>query len=486
MSVMSTITTFQLQSWIAGQSQPSACSDRLDSLNPAQPTDVVASSPIGDAADVDTAVEASIAAQKAWATKTGAYRSDLLYSWASAIQERHEEMAIALVREIGKPLGEARGEVGRSVALLRYYAGEAVHPNGEVVPALVEGSLQFTLEEPIGVVGMITPWNFPLAIPLWKAAPALAYGNSVILKPSEMSPFCGDLLAQTAAKAGLPAGLFQVVQGIGETVGRRLVSHAGVDALSFTGSQQVGLAIGVACSARNARYQAEMGGKNIAIVLADANLKQAANLIAAGAMRFAGQKCTATSRVAVVRSVKDQFLKELELAINALPFGNPMEPTNAVGPVISAESQERLLCAIDEIDFPCAYRRDAIEGELGGGYYVPPVVFCEVPSDDDLAQDELFGPVLSVIDADDLDHALEIANGIRFGLSASLFTSNIQAALSYIRRIEVGMVRVNADTTGVDLHAPFGGMKGSSSHSREQGTAARHFYTEIRTVQINP
>lgn len=476
----------EIHSWIAGHPRPSASSERVASLNPALPSEVVAMSPRGDAVDVDAAVAASIEAQHAWAKKTGAARAESLYAWAGAILERQEEMAQALAREIGKPLGEARGEVGRCVGLLRYYAGEAVHPNGDVVPALVEGALQFTLEEPIGVVGMITPWNFPLAIPLWKAAPALAYGNSVILKPSELSPYCGDLLAQTAAKANLPSGLFQVVQGVGETAGRRLVAHPDVAAISFTGSQQVGLAIGVACAARNARYQAEMGGKNIAIVLPDANLKQAANLIAAGAMRFAGQKCTATSRVAVVRSVRDEFLKELTAAIEALHYGDPMEPANAVGPVISAESHERLLCAIDEIEFPCAYRQAEVSDALKVGYFVPPVVFTDVPSDSDLAQDELFGPVLSVIDADSLDHALEIANGIRFGLSASLFTANLQAALSYVRKIEVGMVRVNADTTGVDLHAPFGGMKGSSSHSREQGTAARDFYTEIRTVQINP
>jgi aldehyde dehydrogenase (NAD+) len=331
----------------------------------------------------------------------------------------------------------------------------------------------------LGVVGLITPWNFPLAIPIWKAAPALAYGNAVVLKPSELSPVMGMRLAETASV--LPGGVFQVVQGDRE-VGRALLEQKPLAAVSFTGSVATGQAISETCVRCHVRYQTEMGGKNVGIVLADADLEKAANLIASGAMRFAGQKCTATSRVVVIESVADVFMGKLIEATRALPVQNPLEPTCAIGPVISEAAKDRIDRFVASAGDP-VYRATDVPSK---GHFVAPTIFDRVSPDSDLAQEEIFGPVLAVMRAKDFDEAISVANGTQYGLSAALYTSDLAAALCYIDRIEVGMVRVNGDTTGVDPHAPFGGYKLSSSGTREQGRAAIEFYTQTQTVQIMP
>ncbi len=392
-----------------------------------------------------------------------------------------------MAREVGKPITEARGEVTRCVAILRYYAGEAVREIGQVIPSQLPGALQFTLRQPLGVVAVVTPWNFPLAIPLWKTAPALAFGNTVVWKPAETASHMATLLAETASAAGLPAGVFNVLLGSGAIIGDLLVSHESVRAVSFTGSSDVGARVAATAAARNVRFQTEMGGKNVAIVLPDADLDLAASLIAGGAMRFAGQKCTATSRVVVDSGVEDAFLKKLKARVEALPLGPVTDPAAAVGPLISEDARQSVLKALEA----CPARQ--VSGGLVPtdppflrGYFLAPAVVAQVEAESNLAQEELFGPVLAVLAARDLEQAIELANRTRYGLSASLFTRNLRSALGYIDRIEAGLVRVNGDTTGVDPHAPFGGLKGSSSGSREQGPAAREFYTEIKTVQVSP
>jgi aldehyde dehydrogenase (NAD+) len=369
--------------------------------------------------------------------------------------------------------------------ICRYYAGEAVREIGEVIPAQAADALQFTLRDPLGPVALITPWNFPIAIPLWKAAPALAFGNTVVLKPSELSPHVAHLLAETALAAELPAGVFNVVHGDG-TTGEALLRHPSIRGISFTGSQAVGGRVSAIALERNCRAQTEMGGKNVVIVAKDADLDRAATLTAAGAMRYAGQKCTATSRVIVERSIEAAFLAKLEAAVAALPLGPVTDASCAVGPVISPESQARIEAALAESPARVLFAMSVPTGApwQNGNWLAPRAVMLDDPQHP-IAQRELFGPVLGVLRADDLDHAVAMANATPFGLSASLFTRDLSSAMSYLRRIEVGLVRVNGDTTGVDPHAPFGGMKGSSSGSREQGSAARDFYTEIRTIQIH-
>lgn len=462
--------------WVGGESLDAGPS-AFESRNPARPDEVVAEVPEGGASAVAAAVEAAASAQAAWAARPAAERSALLHAWAEDAAAHAEGWAQAAVREVGKPVAEALGEAGRCVALLRYYAGEAVRPQGEVVPALTAGSLQYAVRRPLGVVGLVTPWNFPFAIPLWKAAPALAFGNAVVLKPSEASAWCAALLAESSARAGIPAGVFNVVHGGAET-GKGLVLHPGVSAVSFTGSVEAGKSVATACAARNAKCQAEMGGKNAGIVLADADLPRAAALVAGGAVRFAGQKCTATSRAVVAAEVHDEFASLLKEALEALPCGDPAERPTAVGPVIDAAAVERIESALDG-------HRPAWRGGTPPGHGVAPALVLDVDPASHLAQDEVFGPVLAVVRADGPDHAVEIANGVKYGLSAALYTRSVGEALRLVPRIEAGLVRVNGDTTGVDLHAPFGGVKASSSGSREQGTAAREFYTEYQTVQVN-
>ncbi|MEX0892858.1 MAG: aldehyde dehydrogenase family protein [Gemmatimonadota bacterium] len=476
-----------LRNYLAGAFQPSQADELIDSLNPSDSDDVVARVPVGTAADARAAAAAAHAALEGWRATSGPARGEHLHRWAAVIDARREELARALAREVGKPIGEARGEMGRCVVILRYYAGEAVRAIGEVVPAASADTLQFTLHGPLGVVALITPWNFPAAIPLWKAAPALAFGNTVVLKPAEQSSHMAHLLAESAAEAGIPDGVFNVLHGAGPTVGAGLLGAEEVRAVSFTGSVAVGARVAAVAAERNIRYQTEMGGKNVVIVLPDADLDRAAALTAAGAMRFAGQKCTATSRAVVAREVEDAFLERLTAQVARLPLGDVGQDDTAVGPLITGGARDRVLAALQGTDGRTVCGGGAPGDErFARGFYVEPTVIRDADPAGSLAQEELFGPVLVTHTASDVDHAIDLANHTRYGLSASLFTRDLGAALHYIQRIEVGLVRVNGDTTGVDPHAPFGGLKASSSGTREQGRAARDFYTEIRTVQVNP
>ena len=479
----------ELAHFVGGRFQRSTGGDFLLDLNPSEPADVVALVPEGTPDDVDAAVAAAVAALPAWRRATGAARAEFLHRWAASVADRAEELAQAMSREVGKPIAEARGEAARAVMILRYYAGEAVRRIGEVIPAQAAGALQLTLRQPLGVVALVTPWNFPLAIPLWKAAPALAFGNTVVLKPAEASSRVATLLAETAAAAGLAAGAFNVLLGAGRSAGAALLRHPAVAGVSFTGSAAVGAAVAAGAAARNLRFQTEMGGKNAAIVAADADLDLAADLVASGAMRYAGQKCTATSRAVVVRQALEPFLSRLQRRIAALPLGPVTDPGAAIGPLISEAARGRALAAVETAE--TSARRIAggappDDPRFARGYFLTPTVLADVPPDSPLAKDELFAPVLAVLAADDLEDAIDLANRTAYGLSATLFTRDLASALAYVQRIEAGMVRVNGDTTGVDPHAPFGGVKGSSSGSREQGPAAREFYTELKTVQIHP
>jgi aldehyde dehydrogenase (NAD+) len=468
-----------LRQFIGGEFRSSSIDGALVSWNPSKPQETVARAPIGSGEDVSVAVDAASSALASWSGQTGAARAEALTRWAERIEARSEEAALLMATEVGKPLAEAKGEAARCGAILRYFAGEAVRGAGQVIPAQIPSTLQFTWRKPLGVVGLVTPWNFPMAIPLWKAAPALAFGNTVVLKPSELSSSCSQFLAETAV--GLPPGVFNVVHGQGDTSGQALVGHEGVRGISFTGSVPVGTLVSQSCTARGARCQAEMGGKNAAVVLADADLPRAASLVAGGAFRFAGQKCTATSRVVVETPVLEAFLEELRRAVEALPIGPVTDPATAIGPVATSEACERLTSVVQD----SAEARFYLDTRQGEGWFVPPAVFVGVKPGSILAEEELFGPVLAVIEARDFEHALELANGTRFGLSTSVFTNDLRRALAFAERAECGMVRVNGDTTGVDPHAPFGGVKSSSFGPREQGPAAREFFTEERTVQIS-
>ena len=358
-----------------------------------------------------------------------------------------------------------------------------------MIPSASANTLLFTRRVPLGVCALITPWNFPIAIPIWKTAPALAFGNAVVLKPSEHSPLTAWHVARCFEEAGLPPGVFNVVFGEGARVGETLATDPAVNALSFTGSTRTGKTIAGWAAAHGKKYQLEMGGKNAVIVLPDADLDQAVALTMQGAFKSAGQKCTATARAIVHRDVYEAFAERLVARTRALKVGPGDDPDAYLGPVITADSRDRILAALesgqeDGASLLCGGAPPP-GGLLDRGFYVMPTVFGDVRQDMTIAQVEIFGPVLCLMRADDLDHALELLNGVEYGLCASLFTRDLNAALRFADRAQVGLLRVNGETAGVEPQAPFGGMKASSSYSREQGQAAREFFTQVKTISVD-
>ncbi|MFI1970617.1 aldehyde dehydrogenase family protein [Streptomyces cinnamoneus] len=447
----------------------------IESRSPQAPGDLVLRVPEAGPRAVVAAVERARAAQRAWAADAPA-RSAALTAAAAAVEAAAEELARLVVREVGKPVTEARGEVARSVAILRYYAQQVFDPTGAVHEGAGPGLL-FTRRRPRGVAGLITPWNFPLAIPLWKAAPALAFGNAVVLKPAPEATACAARLDELIGGL-LPDGLFSVVPG-DAAEGEALAGTA--DVVSFTGSVAVGKAVAGAAAARGVPVQAEMGGQNPAVVLPDADVERAAAQIAAAAMGYAGQKCTATKRVIAVGPAAGDVADALVAAVEKLAVGDPAHPDTVVGPVVSAAARERVLASTEGGRVLSGGR--AVAGE---GHFVAPTVVADAPEGHVLAHEEVFGPVCLVQRAPDAETALALANGVRFGLVSAVHTRDLDAALRLGARLETGMVKVNAPTAGVDFHLPFGGEKDSSYGPREQGKAAQEFYTSSHTFTLAP
>ena len=451
------------------------------SVNPHDPADVIGEwDPAGEGGVTATVGRASRAAET-WRRAPGASRAAALGQAADAMQRRAADVVALTVREVGKPVSEARGEVARAVAILRYYAQLALLPDGETLPAADPDALLMTRYRPVGVTALLTPWNFPVAIPLWKAAPSLAYGNATILKPSSAAAATALLLHEIIAPA-LPDGVFQVLLGGAETA-RPLIEDPGVAAVSFTGSVPVGRDITGRVAARGGKVQAERGGQNASSGLADADLDRAASTIAYAAMGYAGQKCTATSRVIVEKAVYGEFRDRLASAVTSLQVQDPAADGTLVGPVIDERARSSALAAVAGSGGRVITGGSALDGP---GYYLAPTLVELDDATGPLATEEVFAPVAAVLSADSAEQAVEIANGVRFGLVAAVFTSDLGHALRLTGELDAGMVRVNAPTSGVDFHAPFGGAKESSYGPREQGLAARAFYTESRTVLITP
>ncbi|WP_436528673.1 aldehyde dehydrogenase family protein [Actinoplanes sp. HUAS TT8] len=453
----------------------------IESRSPQAPKDVVVRVPDTTPATVAVAADGARAAAIGWARVPANARAAALHACAEAVANAAGELTDLVVREVGKPCGEAGAEIARGVAILRYFAQQALYPVGEVYPPFDGVSLLHTRRRPHGVVGLITPWNFPVAIPLWKAAPALAFGNAVLLKPAPQSSAVALRLAELFAGA-LPDGVLTVLTGLGGT-GEAIVDTA--DAVSFTGSVAAGRAVAQRAVGRGIPVQCEMGGQNAAIVLPDADQAAAATAIAAAAMGYAGQKCTATSRVIVVGD-PGPFAERLAAAVESLPMGDPADPATVVGPLIESRPREAIQDAVRRATAGGA--RVLTGGSLpdGDGWFQPATVLADVPAGDDLRTEEYFGPVCVVIPAESADAAVRVANEVRYGLVAAIHTRNLGSALTLSNQLDVGMVKVNAPTTGVDFHAPFGGEKESSYGPREQGTAARDFYTRTVTVTLTP
>lgn len=461
--------------------------ETLENRNPARSDDVIGRFASGGKSDTEKAIAAASEAKREWARTSPIERANILYKASELLAVRAEDVGRELTREEGKTLAEGIGETKRAVQILRYFAGEAQQPDGEHYPSANVNTLLFTMREPIGVVGVITPWNFPIAIPAWKIAPALAFGNTVVFKPASLTPLCAVRLVEVLDEAGLPKGVLNLVTGSAGTVGDVIVNDDRVDAISFTGSNEVGSAIKQSAGERGAKVQLEMGGKNPAIVLADADLDHAAGEVIKGAMMSTGQKCTATSRAIVDRSLVSEMTERLVHRAASMKVGDPQQDGVLIGPLISADAAERVLGDIGK-------GKNGASVATGGdrptdvpdGHFVSPTVFSDVASDSFLGQEELFGPVLGVIPVDGIDEAIAVANQVRYGLSASIFTRDIGRALSFVREVEAGIVHVNSETAGAEPQVPFGGYKGSSSYSREQGKAAREFFTQVKTVYFDP
>ncbi len=420
------------------------------------------------------------AASRDWSRAPAAVRAGALRAAGEALATNAEEAARLVAREVGKPIGEARGEVGRGVAILHYYAQQVFDPTGEL-HAPSSAGLLFSQRRPRGVAGLITPWNFPIAIPLWKAAPALAHGNGVVLKPSPAATACGLWLEELLGRV-LPEGLLRVAPGEAET-GMAVVDQA--DVVSFTGSVAVGRQVAARASGRGVAVQAEMGGQNASIVLPDADIGRAAAQVADSAMGYAGQKCTATSRVIVVGEA-GPFVEAFLATVERLPVGDPQGDGIAVGPVISQAARAAVLAAAAEARDAGGRILTGGDGLDGAGWFVRPTVVAGLEATHRLAQEEVFGPICVVLPAADAAEAVRLSNGVRYGLVTAIFSRDLDHVLGLLEEIDTGLVKVNAPTSGVDFYLPFGGEKDSSYGPREQGRAARDLYTSTRTVTIAP
>lgn len=467
--------------WIAG-------GPMFENRNPANIDDVAGLFARGSADDVEAAAGAAAAALPAWAAMPAPARGNILYKAADILDRRFEQVAAEMTREEGKTLPESRGEVRRSINIFRYYAAEGARLPGIVAPSERERVHMFALRRPVGVVALITPWNFPSAIPAWKLAPALICGNTVMLKPASAAPLSAWRLVEALHEAGVPKGVVNYVAGPGGELGSALVGARPVRAVSFTGSCQVGYKLHEEASRRRLRIQLEMGGKNATIVLADADFNSAVENVVNGAFFSTGQKCTATSRAIVEDAIYDRFLEALVERTKRLKVGDGSQAGVEIGPCVD-EAQIQTVMRYIEIG-----RKEAGEPRAGGfrlsggaydkGYFLAPTVFADVTESMTIAQEEIFGPVLAVMRARDFDDAMRLANGVPFGLSASLQTTNVSRVFEYINRMEAGLLTVNLPSAGVEYQLPFGGTKDSSFGPKEQGQAALEFYSDFKTVYL--
>jgi alpha-ketoglutaric semialdehyde dehydrogenase len=476
--------------FIAGESIASSSNKTYQTANPADTRQTVAEYQASTAEDARKAIEAAQKAFPGWAATTPVARGRILSKTSQILESRKAELAELLTREEGKTLTESTGEVQRAIDIFRFFGGASYTLGGQTIPHDLPGNLLYTTRQPLGVVGLITPWNFPIAIPAWKMAPALVSGNAVVIKPASQAPAMTFELAKALAEAGLPKGVLNVVTGDGRSVGGELATNAAVVALSFTGSYSVGHQIYKQLADRMARAQMEMGGKNPTIVLADADLDLAATLVAKAGFGLTGQACTATSRAIVEKSVVEPFIEKLVAKAKALKVGNGLTSGIEMGPAVNQQELdgnfEHIAHAQKEgakLVFGGARLSD---GDLAHGFFMSPAVVRDVTPKMRIAREEVFGPVVAVIAAENFDEALSIANGLDVGLSASVVTRDIKKAMTYAERIEVGVVKINQISTGLALQAPFGGVKKSSTDSfKEQGAGAIDFYSRIKTVYLD-
>jgi len=456
-------------------------------INPADTSDVIAEFPLATASDVRAAVDAAMAAQPAWKKTPGPERGRVLWRAADIARRRLDEIARTLTREEGKIFKEARGEVLKGISLLEYYAGEGFRMHGKTLPSESRDTFTYTIRQPLGCVGLIAPWNFPWAIPVWKSAPAIVSGNAVVFKPAELTPATATILTEIYEEAGLPPGVFNMIVGRGSVVGDAMVAAPELRAISFTGSNAIGNALYVKAAQRGAKVTCEMGGKNAVIVMPDADLDKAATAIHGGAFGSTGQRCTATSRVIAHPDIKGKLVDRLVAMAEKIKLGPGLDQSSDMGPSVDEKQWSTVM---DYIGVGTSEGARLLTGgsrpdSLKHGFFVEPTIFDGVSPTMRIFKEEIFGPVLAVATANNLDEALRFANGVEYGLTTSIFTENITSVMKFIEDVEVGMVHVNEPTVGGEAQLPFGGTKSTGVGEREMAEEGLNFFTEIKTVFIN-
>jgi len=481
-------TAAACRNFIGGKWVESSATQFAERRNPANTDEVVARVPLSSRGEMREAIAAAKAAFPAWRETPAPERGKILFRAVRIMEQQKEALARLLTREEGKALSDSLGEIQRGINILEFMAGEARRLNGENYPSELRKNFSYTLKVPLGVVGAITPWNFPFCIPVWKVAPALVAGNTCVLKPAELTPLCAIRIAEIFAEAGLPPGVLNMVLGSGEEVGDELVQHPDVRAISFTGSTEIGCQIYASGARRLQKVQCEMGGKNPVVILADADLALAVQSVLFGAFASTGQRCTATSRVIIEESVADQFVSTLAERAKAFKVGNGLDAGIEMGPSVDENQMNSVLKYIEigkqEGKLICGGHR-LTGGAYEKGYFIAPTIFDHVPAASRIAQEEIFGPVLCVIRVNNFDEALAAANSSRYGLASSIYTNDASRIFEFIDRIETGITHVNSPTVGGEAHVPFGGIKDTGVGPREVGHGALDFYTELKTVYID-
>ena len=477
------------RNFINGKWVESASTRTASNINPANTDDVLGTVRQATRDEARAAVEAAANAFRAWRATPAPTRGRIVAKAARLLEENKEEVAQLLTREEGKTIAESRGELQRSINVAEFCAGEARRLTGETIPSELPLNFAYTIKQPLGVVACVTPWNFPVAIPVWKIAPALVAGNTVVFKPASITPATAVRITELFEAAGIPAGVLNLVLGSGSEAGDEIINHPAVKAISFTGSNGVGIRLYEQASRRGAKVQCEMGGKNPVVVLEDADMDLAVESTAQGAFGSSGQRCTATSRAVVVDQVADEFVTRLAKRAESMRLGAGADPQTEMGPSVDESQFKTVLSYIDigredGATLVCGGSRANGDG-LDKGYFVHPTVFDHVTPDMRIAREEIFGPVLSVLRVRDFDHAMEVANDCEYGLSSSIFTNDAARIFRFVDDIETGMTHINSPTTGGEAHVPFGGIKGTGIGDREQGSTALDFYTDLKVVYVD-
>ncbi len=477
------------RNYIDGQWIPAKSGNSFESRNPADWQECIATVPLSEEADVNEAVTAARRAYPAWRLVPAPVRAEIVYRIGEGLQARKEELATLMSREMGKVLVEARGDVQEGIDCAFYYGGEGRRLFGQTTPSELGNKFAMTVRMPIGVAALITPWNFPVAIPCWKALPGLVCGNTLIFKPAKDVPACATVLTEIFAAAGVPPGVFNLVHGTGKEVGKSLTAHPGIDLVSFTGSSETGAEVAAICGRTHKQVALEMGGKNAQIVMEDANLNLALEGAIWGAFGTTGQRCTATSRLILHRDIKADFTAKLLEQTRQLRLGSGIDPNTDVGPLVNAAQLDRVKYYLD-----LAREEGAIvltggqpaQGEgLEHGYFFEPTILDGVTPDMRVAQEEIFGPVVSIIEVESFAEAIAVINNTRYGLSSAVYTQNVNRAFQAMRDIEAGITYINGPTIGAEVHLPFGGVKTTGNGHREAGSAALDIFSDWKTVYVD-